>query len=215
MSAVFGVGKEIGEQGGIEWLMSRCGHVTASRFKDVMDKLKSGKPGAKRETYLWEVVIERLTGSPTQHYESAAMMHGTEYEPVARMAYEAKTGAIVDETGFIHHPSITLVGGSPDGLIGDDGGIEIKCPFNAANHLKTILNGMPEEHMAQVQGLMWITGRQWWDFVSFSPNMPEHLQLYVQRIDRNQEYHDALQAEITVFLNEVQSLVADLERGEV
>lgn len=210
MSAVFGEGKEQGEQGSVDWLMSRCGHVTASRFKDVMDKLKSGKPGAKRETYLWEVVIERLTGSPTQHYTSIAMEHGTEFEPVARMAYEASTGSMVAETGFIH-ATVPMVGGSPDGLIDDDGGIEIKCPFNAANHLKTVLTGMPEEHIAQVQGLMWICDRQWWDFVSFSPNMPEHLQLYVQRIPRDRAYIDAMQAEIIVFLAEVDALVEKLK----
>lgn len=206
----FGAGKEQGEQGSADWLMSRCGHVTASRFKDVLDFTKAGKPGAKRTAYLWEIVVERLTGSPVQHYVNAAMEHGTVYEPEARMAHEA-TGVMVMETGFLHHPSIQFVGGSPDGLIGDDGGAEYKCPFNSAIHLQTWMNGMPEDHAGQVQGLMWITGRQWWDFCSFDPRMPEHLQLYVQRIERDDAYIAKLEAEVVVFLSEVDQIIETLK----
>jgi len=214
----YGAGKEHGEQGTIEWLKERCGKVTASRFKDVIGKQKSGKPLAGRNTYLMELVIERLTDSPAPHFESTAMMHGTENEPFARMAFENKTGSMVMETGFINHPTLPMVGGSPDGIIGEDAGIEIKCPFNSANHLQTWLEGMPEDHMAQVQGLMWITGRMEWHFVSYDPRMPEHLQLYVQTIKRNQEYIDAMEAEIVVFLAEVDAMVAklsDMEGGRV
>lgn len=189
-------------QGSTQWLFDRVGFCTASRFKDVMDKLKSGKPGAKRETYLWETVIERLTGQPQDHFTSAAMQYGIESEPLARMAFESKTGCLAEEVGFIKHPTIDLCGGSPDGLI-DDGGLEIKCPWNSANHLKTVRDGMPEEHIAQVQGLMWITERRWWDFVSFDPRMPEPLQLYVQRIERDDAYIAKLEAEVISFLAEV------------
>jgi hypothetical protein len=202
---------EQGEQGSADWLMARVGYCTASRFKDVMDTLKSGKPGAKRTNYLWELVAERLTGNPTSHYTSTAMMHGTEHEPLARMAYEAKTGRMVAETGFRHHLTIPMVGGSPDGLVGDDGGIEIKCPFNSMNHLLTIRDGMPEEHIPQVQGLMWLLGRQWWDFVSYDPRMPKGLDLYVQRIDADKDFHAALEAAIVVFTDEVAKETAHFE----
>jgi len=104
-----------------------------------------------------------------------------------------------------------MVGGSPDGFVGDDGGVEIKCPFNAANHLAVFLDGMPEEHIGQIQGSMWISNRQWWDFVSFHPNMPPGLDLYIQRIPRDQAYIDALEAEVCVCLAEVQALVDKLQ----
>lgn len=201
---------EPGSQASIEWLMDRCGKVTASRFKDVIDTLKNGKPGAARERYLWEVVIERLTGKPSEHFTSTAMQWGTENEAFARIDYEAKTGAFVLETGFIENPEIEMCGGSPDGLIGDDGGIEIKCPFNSAVHLGTILNGMPEDHMAQVQGLMWITGREWWDFVSFDPRMPAELQMYVQRIERDEDFIIWMCAKIIGFQADAAALIESL-----
>ncbi len=191
------------EQGSVDWLFERVGCVTASRFKDVVSKQKSGKPTAEREKYLWELVIERLTGQPADHFTSAAMEYGAEQEQYARMAYEAHTGLLVEEVGFVRHPEIPLLGGSPDGVIGDDGGWEAKCPYNSANHLKTIRDGMPEEHMAQVQGSMWLNGRQWWDFVSFDPRMPAGLQLYVQRVPRDDAYIAALEKEVRAFLAEV------------
>lgn len=209
----FGAGKEEGEQGSVGWLMERVGYCTASRFKDVMDFRKDGKPGAKRIAYHWELVIERLTGRPVDHYTNAAMEHGIQNEPVARMAYESFTGNIVTQTGFHKHPEIPFVGGSPDGLVDDDGGVEIKSPFNAQHHLQAILTGIPEEHIAQVQGLMWIHGRNWWDFVSHSPNMPPEFQIYVQRIEFDAEYVEKLSAAVTVFLAEVDATLAKLKEG--
>lgn len=208
---VFGAGKEEGEQGSIDWLMARVGHVTASRFKDVLDRLKNGKPGAKRQAYLWEVAIERLTGKPAQHYENAAMMHGTEYEPLARMAYEAATSTMVMEVGFRRHKFVQFVGGSPDGLIGDDGGWEAKCPFNSAHHLACWLDGMPAEHMPQVQGLMLIEDRKWWDFTSYDPRLPEPYQLYIQRIERDENYIKNLMLELDLFLAEVSELLSRIQ----
>lgn len=198
------------KQGSGAWLFARTGHITASRFKDVVDLTKAGKPTAKREAYLWEVVIERVTGQPSDHYSNAAMEWGTEQEAHSRMAYEAATGHMVEESGFLHHSTVPMVGGSCDGLIGDDGGWESKSPFNSAVHLKTILNGMPEEHMAQVQGCMWITGRQWWDFASYDPRMPAELCLYVERIERNDEYILGLEAEVIKFSAEANEIVKRL-----
>lgn len=202
----FGAGKEPGEQGSVEWLMERVGHCTASRFKDVQDFTKAGKPGAKRTAYLWELVIERITGGPVQHYDSVAMQHGAMNEPLARMAYESATGLMVMESGFRKHPGVASVGGSPDGLVDDDGGIEIKCPYNTANHLTCFLNGIPEEHVPQMQGLMWITGRAWWDFVSFDPRLEGPLGLYVKRLDADPEYIANLDREVRKFLAEVSEL---------
>ena len=200
----------VGQQQSAEWLASRCGKATASRFKDVMAKLKNGKPAAARETYLWEVVIERLTGKPAKHYTSDAMMWGTEQEGFSRMAYESAYCVIVEECGFIAHPEWKDVGGSPDGLIGTDGGWESKSPYNSAVHLQTILDGMPADHMAQVQGLMWITGRKWWDFASYDPRMPAPLDLYVQRIERDEAYITILKGEVAEFLSEVEAKIARL-----
>ena len=176
-----------------------------------MDKLKSGKPGAKRGAYLMEVVIERLTGQPSDHFASTAMQWGTDQEQHSRMDYEARTGQMVIEIGFWKHPSIPMVGGSVDGLISDEGIWESKSPYNTANHLTTILEGMPPEHMAQVQGLMWILNRQWCDFQSYDPRLPEPLCRYVQRIERDDEYIKTLEAEIIVFGHEVDALVAKLQ----
>ena len=164
-----------------DWYAARCGKATASRFKDVMARLKNGNPAADRQKYLTELVVERLTGQPVPAYENAAMRWGTEQEAVARAAYEQRTGVAVEETGFVAH-DVLMAGCSPDGLVDWDGLIEIKCPYNTGVHIDTLLNNMPAEHTAQVQGQMWITGREWCDFVSFDPRMPEPLQLYVQRI---------------------------------
>lgn len=190
-------------QGSSAWLFERVGHCTSSRFADVMALKKDGKPKAERAHYLWELVIERLTGNPSDHWTSSAMLWGTENEPFARMAYEARTGRLVEKVGFIKHPTVMFLGGSPDGLIDEDGGFEAKCPFNSENHLLTLRDGMPEEHIAQVQGGMWINNREWWDFASFDPRMPQHLQLYVQRIARDEKYIDKLQESIGAFLEEV------------
>jgi len=208
----FGAGVEPGEQRSVEWLMERVGHCTASRFKDVMDYQKSGKPGAARGKYLWELVCERLTGKPAQHFDSTAMQHGTAYEPMARMAYEARTGAIVTQTGFRKHPTIAWLGGSPDGIIEPSGGWEGKCPFNSANHLACFLSGMPEDHIPQIQGLIWLHEAEWWDFTSFDPRMPPAFALYVQRIPKDAPYIEKLAGEIDRFLAEVATQVTALHR---
>lgn len=194
-------------QGSAEWLYERVGKVTASRFRDVMAKLRNGAPAKAREEYLWQVVIERITGQPADHFTNAAMLWGIEHEMAARMSYEARTGAMVEAAGLIPHPTLPEVAGSPDGLIGDDGGLEIKCPFNSAVHLRTVLDGMPEEHTPQVQGLMLITGRAWWDFVSFDPRLPEDLRLYVQRIERDEGVCAALAENVAAFCAEADELM--------
>lgn len=196
-------------QGSEEWFAARLGRATASRFADLLATTKTGV-SASRANYRAQLVCERMTGKAEESFESAAMKWGTENEPFARMAYEAETGLIVEETGFIQHPEL-MAGASPDGLVGADGGFECKCP-NTATHIETLLKGMPAKHGPQVQGCMWLTGRKWWDFVSYDPRMPEKLQLYIQRIPRDEEYIAKLAAEVSVFLSEVDQLVADLEK---
>lgn len=197
-------------QGTAAWLYERVGYCTASRFCDVIKKLKTGKPSKERQNYAMELVIERITGQPSDHWTSAAMLWGTEQEQRSRMEYEAATGKMLEQVGFIKHPTIPWVGASPDSLIDDDGGFESKSPFNSANHIYTLLDGMPEEHMAQVQGGMWITGRKWWDFQSFDPRLPAPLRRYVQRVERDDAYIANLEAEVISFLAEVDALMARL-----
>jgi putative phage-type endonuclease len=202
---------ETADQRTDDWYAARCGKATASRFKDVMARLKNGNPAADRQRYLTELVVERLTNQPVPSYENAAMRWGTEQEAAARAAYEQRTGVAVEETGFVTH-DVLMAGCSPDGLVDWDGLIEIKCPFNTGVHIDTLLNGMPAEHTAQVQGQMWITGRQWCDFVSYDPRMPAELQLHIQRITRDPAYVADLERQVTEFLNEVAQQVEALRR---
>lgn len=196
-------------QGSPEWLAARAGHCTASRFKDVLAKIKTGE-SASRRNYRIQLVTERLTGRPCDSYTNAAMEWGTATEPFARAAYEGARSLMVDEAGFLAHPSVLWVGGSPDGLIGKDGGCEIKCPHQSTVHVETLEGGMPTEHRAQVQGILWVTGRAWWDFISFDPRMPEHLQLYIERIERDEAYIATLAAEVERFLGEVEAMAQRL-----
>lgn len=197
------------EQRTAEWFAARLGRATASSFADAMSKLKSGKPSEARNRYAIQLVAERITGQPTAHFETAAMRWGVDNEPAARIEYAWSREIEVDEVGFIAHPSI-MAGASPDGLIGADGGLEIKCPTSLV-HIQTILNGMPAEHLPQVQGAMWITGRAWWDFCSYDPRMPERHRLFVQRIQRDDIYIANLDFEIRAFLDEVDALHRQLE----
>jgi putative phage-type endonuclease len=194
-----------------DWYAARLGKATASRFRDAIAALKSGAPAQAQRDYLTELVVERLTQQPIQRFQNAAMTWGTEQEPAARAAYERITGRIVEETGFVAHDTL-MAGCSPDGLIDWDGLIEIKCPWNTANHIETLLNGMPADHIPQVQGQLWITGREWCDFVSYDPRMPEALQLHVQRIQRDPSFIADLEARITSFLQQVGNQVEALRR---
>lgn len=194
-----------------DWYAARCGKATASRFKDAIATLKNGQPAQAAKDYLMELVVERLTGEPVTRYVTAAMQWGTDNEDAARAAYERHTGIEVEETGFVAHDTL-LAGCSPDGLVDWDGLIEIKCPFSSAVHIETLLNGMPADHMAQIQGQMWITGRQWCDFVSYDPRMPEPLQLHVQRIPRVPAYVADLERQVTEFLFKVGDKVEALRR---
>jgi len=198
------------EQRSTEWFAVRLGKVTASRVADVIAKTKTGY-STSRENYMAQLVCERMTGTQGESYNNAAMQWGTDQEPLARAAYEAAKDVLVDETGFVIHPTISNAGASPDGLVGDDGLIEIKCP-NTATHIDTLLSEkVPSKYNTQMQWQMVCTGRKWCDFVSFDPRMPEGLQLFIQRVDFDAEYVKMLEAEITGFLGELETKIEKLK----
>lgn len=196
-------------QGSPEWFAARCGRATASCFGDVLATIKSGE-AAVRRNYKAQLVCERLTGVVAESYTNAAMQWGVDNEPAARAAYEALSGDLVEQVAFIPHAEL-MCGASPDGLIDRDGGVEIKCP-NSATHIDTLLKGMSPDHLPQIQGCMWIANRQYWNFVSFDPRLPEKLQLYVQRVERDEKYITGLHLAVSLFLSEVDDLVLQLER---
>ena len=189
-------------QGTEEWFAARIGKVTASRLSDVMARTKTGY-GASRANYMTELVLERLTGRRAEGYTNAAMQWGIDTEADAKAAYEFRTNAEIVSVGFIDHPLIDMTGASPDGLIGEDGLIEIKCP-NSATHIDYLLTGMvPKKYDLQMQWQMACTGRQWCDFVSYDPRLPPNLSMLVKRIDRDNDLIAEMEIEVREFLDEV------------
>lgn len=196
-------------QGSPEWFEQRMGRATASRIADIIAKTKSGY-STSRENYCVELALERITGNRQEFYTNEAMKWGTETEPLARAAYEARTGAIVDEVAMVPHPTIAMAGASPDGCIDHDGLVEIKCP-NSATHMKTLLNKKPDgKYITQMTWQMACTGRAWCDFVSFDPRFPEHLQVFITRIHRDDSAIEAMEQEVISFLKEVEQMVEQL-----
>lgn len=194
-----------------EWLSERAGKVTASCIWRVMVKLKDGKtPGAERANYMAQLVAERLTGFPAENFTNAAMVWGIETEAQARAMYELHTGNAVLETGFHPHPSITMAGASPDGLIGNLGLVEIKCP-NTATHITTLRGGgIDRKYLLQMQWQMACTEREWCDFASFDPRLPHELQLHFERVQRDDALIEEIEGEVRTFLAELDETVADL-----
>jgi putative phage-type endonuclease len=185
-----------------EWFAARCGSLGASQLADALAKTKSGW-GASRANLRAKLVVERLTGQQEEGFSSAAMIWGVEKEDEARIAYSFMTGHDVTEVGLYKHPTIIGSHASPDGLVGDDGCLEIKCP-NSATHIKTLKsNQVAHEYLLQMQWQMACADRQWCDFVSFDPRMPDHLMLYIQRVQRDNDMLATLESEVTAFLAEV------------
>lgn len=197
------------EQGTQEWLQERAGKVTASRIADLMARTAKGW-GASRANYAAQIVAERLTGTVAQSFTNAAMIHGTETEPEARRAYEFFVDRDVQQVGFIPHPSIAMAGASPDGLVGEDGLLELKCP-NTATHIETLLNGtIPDKYLKQMMFQMACTGRAWCDFASFDNRLPERMRLFVKRVERDEAEIASIEAHVIDFLTEVETTVARL-----
>jgi putative phage-type endonuclease len=190
------------EQGSEEWLKIRLGKVTASGVADVLAKTKTGV-SASRGNYLIKLAIQRVTGIVEESYTNDAMQWGIDNEAQARVAYEVASGNFVDQIAFVDHPAIQWFGASPDGLVNDDGLVEIKCP-NSATHWSYIKDdGPPNKYYIQMQAQMACTGRSWCDFVSFDPRMPERSRLFIKRVMREDDYIAEMEAEIKKFLDEV------------
>jgi len=202
------------EQRSPEWFASRLGKVTASRVADVIAKTKSGY-SASRDNYMAQLICERLTGQQGESFTNAAMTWGTETEPLARSAFEAHADVMVEEVGFVPHPRIRDSGASPDGLVGLFGMLEIKCP-NTATHIDTLLTQtVPGKYITQMQWQMACCERQWCEFVSFDPRLPQDLQLFVKRVEFNQTYVAMLEEEVISFLEELEIKVAKLTNLKV
>jgi hypothetical protein len=190
-------------------MAARRGMLTASSLGDAFATTKSGYSTSRRNLRL-RLVLERLTGkSQESGYTNAAMERGILLEPEARAAYEAESGLLVDTVGFIIHDEL-LTGASPDGLIGEDGGLEIKCP-GAAAHLDYLRGEIPNDYKLQVIHSLWLTGRQWWDFTSYAPDFPERLRLKVQRIYAKDINLHAHELNVRLFLDEVDKELREVE----
>jgi putative phage-type endonuclease len=194
------------EQRTEEWFKQRLGKVTASKIADVIAKTKTGV-SASRENYSTQLTLERLTGQQAEFYTNAAMEWGTATEPQARSAYEVYREVLVDEVGFIDHPTIAMSGASPDGFVGEDGLVEIKCPESKTQMETLLTQKVPNKYMPQMQWQMACTGRKWCDFVSYDPRMPQNLQIFVQRVERNDLYIKMLEDEVKTFLEEIDQKV--------
>lgn len=196
------------EQRSTEWFKARLGRLTASRVADMMAKTRNGW-GASRANYAWELAIERLTGEPTPSFCSPAMQWGVDHEDHARAAYQIHALETVEEIGFIEHPRL-FAGASPDGLLGTDGMLEIKCPGSAA-HGETLLTGrIPDKYHKQMQFQLACSGRTWCDFASFDPRFPEPMRLWVKRVVRDEAEIKEIEDAAEEFLREVDDSVARL-----
>lgn len=172
-----------------QWHAERAGKWTGSKFVDVLARnKKTGEPLKCYYDLIWKVVTERMTGQATEGPSGYALAWGSDVEPFAREAYELETGNSVTETGFIVHPKYPFVGASPDGLVDEDGGIEMKCPKSSIVHLQRFDSGVPEEYVPQIQGCMWVTGRKWWEFVSYDPRQQERFRMLVIRVERDDAF---------------------------
>ena len=198
------------EQGSIEWKRQRAGKFTASRFFDLLRRNKDGKRPKAYHDCIWDVVVERLSGQPVEGPTGFALQWGTDVEPFARDAYELHSGHMIEQVGFIDHPAIPNCGGSPDGLIGTHGGIEIKCPKSSAVHLQRFIDGAPSEYVPQMQGLLWITGRDWWRFVSLDPRMPDSHRLLIIPVERNEKMIAEIAAEVQEAEEAAQRILAQI-----
>lgn len=199
------------EQGSAEWLQIRVGKITASRIADVIAQRKRGDGElACRANYRLELIGERLSGQVAEHYVSGPMEHGTEWEPMARTAYEMEYDVEVDAVGFVLHPAMDFTGASPDGLVGTDGGIEIKCPQRETHIDWLLADQVPEEHLPQMMWNMVCCERQWWDFVSYDPSLPDGLRLFVKRMYRDEMVVRLAEEQVARFNAEVDAAMLQL-----
>ena len=195
------------------WKTARLGHVTASRVADVIARTKSG-PSTSRANYAAELVVERLTMTPGEGFINAAMQWGLDTEPHARAAYEFRCGVDVGPAAFLKHPNIAWAGASPDGFVGEDGLVEFKCPLSST-HIDTLLGKKPPaRYITQMMWQMAVANRQWCDYVSFDPRLPEHMRFFMQRVERDDRQIGELEQEVELFLAEVEDTLKRLQNGD-
>lgn len=197
-------------QGSDEWFTARLGKLTASRMADVLATTKTGA-SASREAYAYDLAIERLTGQRNEGFKGASMQWGNDTEPMARAAYELHSGELVSEAPFIQHPTIPMAGASPDGLVGNDGQIEIKCPDKKQHMAYLRLPAAPTKYLPQINWQLACTGRAWCDFVSYDPRFPLGLQIKVVRVHRDDKEIERIEAEARAFLAEVDAIVSEMQ----
>lgn len=196
-------------QGSDEWKLAKLGYVSASNIADVMAKVKSGEAITRRK-YKVRLVAERLTGKIGESYTNPSMEHGVITEPLAKVAYEVKTSSFIDNTGFWKHPTIKWVGCSPDGLVGETGLVECKCP-NTTTHIDYLFeNKVPTEYYKQIQCQLWVMQKEWVDFISFDDRLPEKKQLFIKRAYRDEELIKEMEKEVIIFLDEVEQMMEKL-----
>ena len=196
-----------------EWYQARLGKVTASRIADIIAKTQKGAYTQKRADYMNELLCERLTGQREEKFINASMQRGIDLEPKARAVYEIETGEWVEEVGFIPHPTIAMSGASPDGLISDDGLIEIKCP-NTTAHIEFLQTQKPkQEYICQMQWQMACTGRKWCDFVSYDDRLPENLVYCSVHIPRDDDFIQSLEQEVEKFLAELEQKITHIQEN--
>lgn len=199
-----------------EWHAERLGKITASRIDDVLAKpRKGGETSRTRENYKAHLMLERLTGKPREEFNSWDMQRGVEMEPLARAAYEDALGVMVEAVGFVEHPKIPMAGCSPDGFVGEEGMVQFKAP-KAATHFEWLSKGgVPMEHRKQMAfELACCPDRKWNDFVSYHPDMPEHLRLFVTRYHREDIFIAEIEAEVAKFDAEIEEAIRHLPNGK-
>jgi putative phage-type endonuclease len=202
------------QQNSPEWLTLRCGMVTSSRVGDVVKKLKRGGYSKERSNYMMDKLTEVLTGRTTENYVSMAMDFGIENEPLARTVYEIAKDVEVDLIGFVKHPSVPRSGASPDGLVGEDGLVEIKVP-NTGTHLEYFIAGIvPDEYKPQMMWQMACTGRAWCDFVSYDPRLPQEFGLLIVRYERDEQMIAEMEREVTQFIVELNAMCEKLQASK-
>ena len=198
------------EQRSAEWRLARLGKATGSRIADIVARTKTGY-STSRANYAAQLICERLTGAQAESYVSPAMAWGVEKEPEARRLYEFEHDVEVSSVGFLDHPTIAMSGASPDGLIGEAGLVEVKCPLTAT-HIDTVLGqAIAGRHVTQMQWQMAVTGRSWCDYVSYDPRLPADLRLFVRRVHRDGAMIAELESAVAGFLGEVEATLARLQ----
>ena len=195
-----------------EWDLARLGKITASKVRDVCAKTSAGKYTAARDTYKWNLIKERITGVPVEYRITPPMQWGIDNEGDAKAFYQVLYDVQIEEVGFIPHPDMDFAGASPDGLVGTDGLIEVKC-METVNHLRAIDAGeVPEYYVDQCQWQMACTGRQWCDLVIYDPRLPDDLQMRRFRIRRDEDRIKDIESEVRKFNQEIESIITNITR---